>query len=44
MKERNDLVSQQQELYVPAEITVIEISTTGIICTSLDDYGDGGDI
>lgn len=40
MKEIKDKVSQEWEVYVPADVKVIEIAAQGIICTSGGTYND----
>ena len=32
----------ERQAYVPAEVKVIDITTQGIICTSIDSFNDGG--
>lgn len=39
MKEIKEIVSQEREAYVPADVKVIEIAAQGIICSSSDPYG-----
>lgn len=46
MKESETIKSQERQVYVPAEVTVIGISERSVICQSggmrQEDYGNGG--